>query len=674
MPPPSSPALAQAAARRIGSILDHRLKLTSVLGVGAYGVVYSAIDIVSHVPYAIKTLLRNPATGMPLANTQSDVLFRETSLLMQTHLHRNIISVVEVIDRVDGLYVVMEYCPEGDLFFNITEKKLYVGNDELVRSVFLQIVAAVQYCHANGVYHRDLKPENILVCDGGATVKLSDFGLATIQPVSFEYGCGSSFYMSPECYAPTDNTGYDVAANDVWSLGVILINLTCGRNPWKTANRDSDESFKAFLRSPTYLQRILPISVELNDILARMFDANPKTRISLSELYQRVAQCRQLTLSSEDYARRLALFQQNQNLTSYTPHRSAAHFNKRHGTITPAASPSPAFLFEHPEAAVAAPPPAVVPPVPPVPPVTYSNGLPQIATPAATPAASGRRIPPGTHNPFRNRMVHVYIPQNEPSPLDYISLQQQQPPQQPQQPQRHDKSSDGGLGIFVPTISASEKLQQALWASSKPNMLLHRDMLDLRPLSVSSVSTVSSTASPRPSSPSHTPATSISSMSPRSCAASPFIVDLDHTNFLGPPFVPRHNAAGLADIPSDCHFEDSCGFVSPQSPSPLPSSSVRSRQRKLAMAKIIPRAGNAARQRRRGTHGLTPGSNLSSVETRPAYDAVSHSGSSSSSGSNISLSDSSSSPETPIAVSPEMDSPYTPVQMNAASNYPLQLI
>lgn len=86
------------------------------------------------------------------------------------------------------------------------------------------------------------------------------------------------------------------APNDVWSLGVILVNLTCGRNPWKSASF-SDSTYRAYARSTDFLKTILPLTDEFNDILARMFHPNPEQRITLSELRERIMACPQLTVS-----------------------------------------------------------------------------------------------------------------------------------------------------------------------------------------------------------------------------------------------------------------------------------------------------------------------------------------------------------------------------------------
>lgn len=193
--PPPSPLLNSSATtpeERLGCVLAGWLELTSILGIGAYGVVYTAVDIHTNIPYAVKAL-----TKIGLDSRQRRFQQREIRLHHQASQHPNVVSLVRILDGLDCTFVVIEYCPEGDLFGNITEKGHYVGNDPLAKHAFLQVLDAVQYCHSVGIYHRDLKPENILVTDQGRTVKLADFGLATTESVTSDYGCGSTFYMSP---------------------------------------------------------------------------------------------------------------------------------------------------------------------------------------------------------------------------------------------------------------------------------------------------------------------------------------------------------------------------------------------------------------------------------------------------------------------------------------------
>ncbi|CDS13446.1 hypothetical protein LRAMOSA05622 [Lichtheimia ramosa] len=275
-------------------------EIVNVLGEGAYGQVYLAKDIHTRRLYAIKSLRQQRLDERQRA-------FQRTEIALHSKLsgHPHIIQLERVIREPERwTHVVLEYGPEGDLFSAITERDIYVGNHALIRHVFLQLVDAVSYCHQQGVYHRDLKPENILVFDNGRTVKLADFGLATTEPITSDYGCGSTFYFSPECQGDlrkassqrrsATRVGYATAPNDVWALGVILINLAAGRNPWRQASL-TDETFCAYLADPNFLLKILPISRELNQILKRIFCVDPLRRISLDELRERIKRCKHFT-------------------------------------------------------------------------------------------------------------------------------------------------------------------------------------------------------------------------------------------------------------------------------------------------------------------------------------------------------------------------------------------
>lgn len=281
---------------RLGRVLEGTLQLTDILGTGAYGVVYLAVDLKTGGKYAVKCLSKFNADGTPLEHRQFAYQQREIRLHWKASEHSNVVQMLKIVSDPDCIYVILEYCPEGDLFLNITERSQYVGKDELSRNIFLQILDAVEHCHNLGIYHRDLKPENILVTDHGDTVKLADFGLATSDDRSEDYGCGSTFYMSPECLDPSARKPYYMCApNDVWSLGVILVNLTCGRNPWKQASFQ-DSTYRAYSASKDFLKTILPVTDELNDILARIFNPIPEQRITLSELRTRIMACPRFTV------------------------------------------------------------------------------------------------------------------------------------------------------------------------------------------------------------------------------------------------------------------------------------------------------------------------------------------------------------------------------------------
>jgi hypothetical protein len=71
---------------------------------------------------------------------------------------------------------------------------------------------------------------------------------------------------------------------------VILVNLTCGRNPWKLASLE-DPTYRAFTRDPNFLKTILPLSDELYDILVKIFEIRPDIRISILDLRAAIIRC-----------------------------------------------------------------------------------------------------------------------------------------------------------------------------------------------------------------------------------------------------------------------------------------------------------------------------------------------------------------------------------------------
>lgn len=276
-------------------------------------------------------------------------LFTEVSLHSSVHNHPNIVKIIEVLDSYDYLFVVLEYCSLGDLFTAITERNWYVGNDEYVKLMFTQLLNAVDYCHNNGVYHCDLKPENVMVINNGRELKIADFGLASKTPICTVFGRGSSYYMAPETIPenqiyrqvskpgerdltesgkdnkvlqmqikadlehrkryhnqrrtkrPLQSKGYPRSASDVWALGVILLNLIFGRNPWKKASLVEDPAYRDYSSNPETLRAVLPVSHELNLIMAQIFHPNPYRRIKIPELKILINKCDRLTNPTAEF-------------------------------------------------------------------------------------------------------------------------------------------------------------------------------------------------------------------------------------------------------------------------------------------------------------------------------------------------------------------------------------
>ena len=179
-----------------GRVIDNgRYKLVSVLGAGAYGVVYRALDLSSAgspVERAVKILDKRN-----LSDAAARRVRREIVLHHVVSEHPNVVTMHLAFEDAMFVYLVLDYCPGGDLFARIADDKCFFRNDELSKAVFLKILDGVAHCHQQRVFHRDLKPENILCSEDGSQVYVSDFGLCTAGLVSQTFGCGSSPYMSP---------------------------------------------------------------------------------------------------------------------------------------------------------------------------------------------------------------------------------------------------------------------------------------------------------------------------------------------------------------------------------------------------------------------------------------------------------------------------------------------
>lgn len=170
-------------------------QLVKELGAGAYGVVYKAIGLMpsaSGKEFAIKVLRKASMTRRNRRHARREIILHRAM-----GVHPNVITMHDAFEDDDYVFIVLDYCPGGDLFGKICEEKVFYRDDELVKLVFLQLIDAVHAGHRRRIFHRDLKPENILISEDCNEVFVADYGLATTAQVSETFGCGSSYYMSP---------------------------------------------------------------------------------------------------------------------------------------------------------------------------------------------------------------------------------------------------------------------------------------------------------------------------------------------------------------------------------------------------------------------------------------------------------------------------------------------
>ncbi|KAI3410818.1 Non-specific serine/threonine protein kinase [Psidium guajava] len=247
-----------------------------LLGCGAFAKVYHARNLHTGQSVALKVIHKKKLSSSNSATLMANIK-REISILRRLR-HPYIVSLFEVLATRSKIYVVMEFAKGGELFSKVSKGRL---PEDLARRYFQQLISALGYCHARGVFHRDLKPENLLLDDNGG-LKVTDFGLSAVTEQIRSDGllhtlCGTPAYVAPEILA---KKGYDGAKVDVWSCGVILFVMTAGYLPFNDPNLMAmyKKIYMGEFRCPKWM------SADLRRFLRRLLNTNPDTRITIHEI------------------------------------------------------------------------------------------------------------------------------------------------------------------------------------------------------------------------------------------------------------------------------------------------------------------------------------------------------------------------------------------------------
>jgi len=219
----------------IGREISHYLILEKI-GEGGMGVIYLAEDLTLGRKVALKFLPQKY-----LSRRKARERFKREARAAATLNHQNIVTIYEIEEYEEFIYIVMEFI-EGE---NLA-KKFMIDNEDFIEEsppsppisageiidIALKICQGLQQAHQAGIVHRDIKLENILATPEGG-IKILDFGLARLRGSSRltedSVALGTAFYMSPEQLRGEE---FD-HRTDIWSLGVVLYAMATGSLPFR---------------------------------------------------------------------------------------------------------------------------------------------------------------------------------------------------------------------------------------------------------------------------------------------------------------------------------------------------------------------------------------------------------------------------------------------------------
>ncbi|XP_066237129.1 serine/threonine-protein kinase DCLK1 isoform X2 [Saccopteryx leptura] len=222
---------------QIPATITERYKVGRTIGDGNFAVVKECVERSTAREYALKIIKKSKCRG------KEHMIQNEVSILRRVK-HPNIVLLIEEMDVPTELYLVMELVKGGDLFDAITSTNKYTERD--ASGMLYNLASAIKYLHSLNIVHRDIKPENLLVYehqDGSKSLKLGDFGLATIVDGPLYTVCGTPTYVAPEIIA---ETGYGLKV-DIWAAGVITYILLCGFPPFRGSGGDQEVLFDQIL-------------------------------------------------------------------------------------------------------------------------------------------------------------------------------------------------------------------------------------------------------------------------------------------------------------------------------------------------------------------------------------------------------------------------------------------
>ncbi|BBM83747.1 serine/threonine protein kinase [Candidatus Uabimicrobium amorphum] len=211
----------------VPKMFANKYQIVGVLGAGAMGKVFEAVQIGKNKRFAIKVIHKNKEGSQEMVKR----FYRESKLLAKLN-HPNIIKIHEHGEFQGQPYFVMDLV-KGSTFTKIIKQSNYPFRRKLV--LLTQVLEAVHSAHLEGIIHRDLKPDNIMVTGNGKALVM-DFGIARDQGDNQSTKLtktgmlvGTPLYMSPEQI----NGEKVTSQSDIYTMGVIMYEVITGKVPFE---------------------------------------------------------------------------------------------------------------------------------------------------------------------------------------------------------------------------------------------------------------------------------------------------------------------------------------------------------------------------------------------------------------------------------------------------------
>ncbi|XP_041796495.1 calcium/calmodulin-dependent protein kinase kinase 1b isoform X1 [Chelmon rostratus] len=278
----------------------NQYKLNKEIGKGSYGVVKLAYDEDSEQYYAMKVVSKkrlmrqcgflrrlspqgsnSQQDPFPKAVLPLEKVYKEIAILKKLD-HHNVVKLVEVLDDPDedGLHMAFELMTKGPVMEVPTDEPF---TEEQACFYFRDVVLGIEYLHYHKIIHRDIKPSNLLLGDDGH-VKIADFGVSNTfegADALLSSTAGTPAFMAPEMMTEHEQS-FSGKALDVWAMGVTLYCFVFGKCPF------FDEYIVSLhnkiKNKPVEFPETPLISNELKELIEKMLDKNPETRITIPEI------------------------------------------------------------------------------------------------------------------------------------------------------------------------------------------------------------------------------------------------------------------------------------------------------------------------------------------------------------------------------------------------------